>query len=323
MSVLSPNRSGRPASARSQARTAGRGGARSGAPRAGRPSAWWGLPALLFFGLFAVLPMVLVVYLSLTTWGGLGSPQFVGFANWTRLLGDSVMHRAIALTLMLTIGSWAVQTPISLLLGVWASGRQRNRAVLSAVFFVPLLLSSAAIAIIWRALLDPNFGPLARIGPLVGVPGLDLLSSESGAFIVILFVSAWQFIPLHTLLYQGGARQIPESLYQASEIDGAGRYRAFWHITLPQLRNTITTSSVLMIVGSLTYFDTVLIITGGGPGHATTIVPYLMYEAGFENYQYGYASAVACVLVAVATLASLLMVRFTGFGSMRSTREGM
>lgn len=322
MSVLSPNRDGRHASARSRARTAA-GGARPGAHRAGRPSAWWGLPALLFFSLFAVLPMGLVIYLSLTDWGGLGSPQFIGFENWARLAGDPVMHQAILLTLLLTAGSWAMQTPIAMLLGVWAAGRQRNRAVLSAIFFVPLLLSSAAIAIIWRALLDPNFGPLAQIGPMIGVPGLDILSSESGAFLVILFVSGWQFIPLHTLLYQGGARQIPESLYQAAEIDGAGRYRSFWHITLPQLRNTITTSSVLMIVGSLTYFDTVLIITGGGPGHATTIVPYLMYEAGFENYEYGYASAVACVLVAVATLASLLMVRFTGFGSMRSTREGM
>jgi len=266
---------------------------------------------------------VLVVYLSLTDWGGLGTPQFSGFGNWATLIEDPVMHQAIVLTLLLTGGSWLLQTPISLLLGVWAAGRQRNRAVLSAVFFVPLLLSSAAIAIIWRALLDPNFGPLAEIGPIIGMPGLDVLSSENGAFGVILFVSAWQFIPLHTLLYQGGARQIPESLYQAAEIDGAGRYRAFWHITVPQLRNTITTSSVLMIVGSLTYFDTVLIMTGGGPGNATTIVPFLMYSEGFQNYQYGYASAVACVLVAVATIASLLMVRFTGFGRMRSTREGM
>ncbi|QBI54479.1 L-arabinose transport system permease protein AraP [Streptomonospora litoralis] len=322
MSVVSPNRDGRKAQTRSRARTAASGGARPG-PRVGRPSAWWGLPAILFFSVFAVLPMVLVVYLSLTTWGGLGVPQFTGLSNWIRLVGDPVAHRAILLTLILTGGSWALQTPIALLLGVWASGRQRNRAVLSAIFFVPLLLSSAAIAIIWRALLDPNFGPLTTIGPLIGMPGLDFLSSETGAFGVILFVSAWQFIPLHTLLYQGGARQIPESLYQAAEIDGAGRYRAFWHITLPQLRNTITTSSVLMVVGSLTYFDTVLIITGGGPGHATTIVPYLMYEAGFQNYQFGYASAVACVLVAFATLASLLMVRFTGFGKMRSTREGM
>ncbi|WP_046470097.1 carbohydrate ABC transporter permease [Allosalinactinospora lopnorensis] len=291
---------------------------RGSTPRAGRPGAAWALPALLFFGAFAILPMVLVGYLSLTAWGGLGTPRFVGVENWSRLAGDPVMRRAIGLSAALTAASWAVQTPISLLLGVWAAGPQRNRAVLSAVFFVPLLLSTAAIAILWRALLEPNFGPLARLGSFP-----DLLGSVDTAFMVIVFVSAWQFIPLHTLLYQGGARQIPASLYQAAEIDGAGRAGAFWHITLPQLKNTLTTSSVLMVVGSLTYFDTVLILTGGGPGTGTTIVPYLMYQAGFESWEMGYASAVACTLVVVATVVSLAMVRFTGFGSMRSTREGM
>ncbi|MFC3518306.1 carbohydrate ABC transporter permease [Streptomonospora nanhaiensis] len=323
MSVLSPSRDGRRPTAVPSARTAPSGRARRAGPRVGRPGAWWALPALAFFAAFAILPMGLVVYLSFTEWGGLGDPRFIGTDNWTRLVGDPAMHRAVVLTLVLSVSSWAVQTPIALLLGVWAAGRQRNRAILSAVFFVPLLLSSAAVAIIWRALLDPNFGPLAQIGPLIGMPGLDLLSDGAAAFGVIVFVTAWQFIPLHMLLYQGGARQIPASLYQAAEIDGAGRLRAFWHITLPQLRNTITTSSVLMVVGSLTYFDTVLILTGGGPGTDTTIVPYLMYRVGFESYQYGYASAIAFTLVVVATAVSLVMVRLTGFGAMRSTREGM
>ncbi len=278
----------------------------------------WALPAVLFFAVFAILPLALVAYLSLTAWNGLGTPDFVGAQNWERLAGDPVMHQAVGLSVALTVLSWLVQTPIAMLLGVWAAGPQRNRAFLSVIFFVPLLLSTAAIAILWRALLQPDFGPLARFGWFP-----DLLGGENTAFLVIVFVTAWQFIPLHTLLYQGGARQIPASLYQAAEIDGASKGAAFWHITLPQLRNTITTSSVLMVVGTLTYFDTVLILTGGGPGTSTTIVPYLMYQSGFESTQMGYASAVACVLVAVATVVSLAMVRFTGFGAMRSTREGM
>ncbi|WP_067973308.1 carbohydrate ABC transporter permease [Nocardiopsis trehalosi] len=312
-----------PATARPAARPPARRGGAARGPRAGRPSALWTLPGLLFFGVFAALPMALVAYLSLTTWGGLGDPRFTGLDNWTRLAGDPVMHRAVVLSLVLTAATWAVQTPISLLLGVWAAGRQRTRAVLSAIFFLPLLLSSAAIALIWRSLLDPNFGPLAWIAPRVGAPDADLLGDPTGAFLVIIAVTAWQFIPLHTLLYQGGARQIPASLYEAAEIDGAGRWTAFRHITLPQLRNTITTSSVLMVVGALTYFDTVLILTGGGPGSDTTIVPFLMYEAGFERWEMGYASAIALTLVVAATAVSLVMVRVTGFGAMRSTREGM
>ncbi|OKI12288.1 ABC transporter [Nocardiopsis sp. TSRI0078] len=302
-----------------------RGGAaaRAAVPRTGRPGPLWAVPGLLYFAFFAALPMMLVAYLSLTSWGGLGSPRFIGLENWSRLASDPLMRKAVGLSLLLTALSWAVQTPISLLLGVWAAGRQRSRAVLSAIFFLPLLLSSAAIAIIWRALLDPNFGPLAWLGPRLGLESVNLLGGSNSAFLVIVFVSAWQFIPLHMLLYQGGARQIPPSLYQAAEIDGAGRLRAFWHITLPQLRHTVTTSSVLMVVGSLTYFDTVLIMTGGGPGTSTTIVPFLMYRSGFESWELGYASAVAFTLVLVATVVSLLMVRFTGFGNMRSTREGM
>ncbi|WP_246406547.1 carbohydrate ABC transporter permease [Nocardiopsis aegyptia] len=273
--------------------------------------------------MFAALPMVLVAYLSLTSWGGLGTPEFVGLENWSRLAGDPVMRRAVWLSLVLTVLNWIVQTPIALLLGVWAAGPQRNRAVLSAIFFLPLLLSSAAIAIIWRALLDPNFGPLAWLGPRLGLGSVDVLGGPTSAFAMIVFVTAWQFIPLHMLLYQGGARQIPASLYEAARIDGAGMLRSFWHITLPQLRHTITTSSVLMVVGSLTYFDTVLILTGGGPGTDTTIVPFLMYRAGFRSWELGYASAIAFTLVVVATVIALLLVRFTGFGSMRSTREGM
>lgn len=283
------------------------------ASRAGRPHAAWALPGVLFFTFFAVVPMALALYLSFTSWDGLGDPQPVGLDNWRKLLDDPRMTQSLWLTVVLTVASWVFQTVIALLLGVWAAGRQRNRAILSAVFFVPFLLSSTAIAILFYALLDPNFG----------IVQADTLGSQSGAFLAIVFVGGWQFIPFHTLIYQGGARQIPDVLYQAAAIDGAGRYRQFFSITLPQLRHTITTSTVLMVVGSLTYFETVLILTKGGPGTDTAILPYLMYEAGFKTYDFGYASAIASFLVIAATGLSLVLVRLTGFGGMRSTREGM
>ncbi|MFF0188910.1 carbohydrate ABC transporter permease [Streptomyces sp. NPDC005244] len=294
-----PRTAGRP-------RSAGRGGA-------GRPSAALALPAILFFAFFAIAPMVLAFYLSFTQWNGLGDPRPVGLANWRKLLDDDRLTQSLTVTVALTVVSWAFQTVLSLLLGVWAAGRQRNRAILSAIFFTPFLLSSTAISLLFYALLDPNFGIIHA----------DTLGTTSGAFLAIVFVGGWQFIPFHTLIYQGGARQIPEVLYQAAAIDGAGRLRQFFSITLPQLRNTATTSGVLMIVGSLTYFETVLILTQGGPGTDTAILPYLMYQAGFKSYDFGYASAVASFLVIAATALSLLMVRLSGFGAMRSTREGM
>lgn len=291
----------------------GSGGGKTVKVRAGRPNAVWALPAVLFFTFFAVVPMGLAFYLSFTKWDGLGDPKPVGFANWQKLLDDPRLTQSLGITLMLMAASWVFQTVISLLLGVWAAGHQRNRAILSAIFFVPFLLSSTAIALLFYALLDPNFGIIRE----------NTLGSTSGAFLAIVFVGGWQFIPFHTLIYQGGARQIPQVLYQAAAIDGAGRYRQFFSITLPQLRRTITTSTVLMVVGSLTYFETVLILTKGGPGTDTAILPYLMYEAGFKSYDFGYASAIASFLVVAATGLSLILVRLTGFGGMRSTREGM
>ncbi|RKN45965.1 sugar ABC transporter permease [Streptomyces hoynatensis] len=265
----------------------------------------------------------MVFYLSFTDWDGLANPHWVGGENWSKLWDDQRMRDAIWLSVLLTVLSWAVQTPLALLLGVWAAGKQRNRAVLSAIFFLPLLASSVALGLLWKTIFDSNLGLMAQISDWFNLDNADPLGSESGALWVIVFVSAWQWVPFHTLIYQGGARQIPRSFYDAASIDGAGTVRQFFTITLPQLRNTIVTSSVLMVVGALTYFDTVLIITRGGPGDATTIVPYLMYKEGFDSFNLGYASAVAVALVVVATAVSLLMVRLTGFSRMRSTREGM
>ncbi|MER5266240.1 sugar ABC transporter permease [Actinosynnema sp. NPDC002837] len=272
------------------------------------------MPAFGFFALFAVLPMLLVIYLSFTAWDGLGTPALNGGENWSRLLEDSEARASVWRTLVLMVVSWLVQTPIALLIGVWAAGKQRSRAVLSSIFFLPLLLSTAAIALLWQALLEPNFGAFVD-GPLfLGDPDIAL-------YTVVLVIS-WQFIPFHTLLYQGAARAVPASLYEAATIDGASRVSKFRHITLPQLRYTIVTSSVLMLVGSLTTFDTVLILTNGGPGTATRILPLHMYITGFSGFEMGYASAIAVVLVVLGTALSLAVMRWSGFRQMSSQQEG-
>jgi xylobiose transport system permease protein len=236
---------------------------------------------------------------------------------------DDVLS-SLGRTFLLSLLCWVTQTVLSMGIGVWSAGRQRNRAVLSAIFFVPLLLSAAAVALTWRSILDPNFGLDASFGHWFGQQdGLNLLGRDAGALGAIVLVVSWQFVPFHALLYQSATRNIPQSLYDAATIDGASRWGMFRNITLPQLRNTIVTSSTIMIVGSLTYFETVLLLTNGGPGGATRVLPFLMYRTGFTNYELGYASAIATVLVLLGTGLSLLIVRFSGFASMRSTLEGM
>ncbi|WP_308252173.1 sugar ABC transporter permease [Pseudonocardia sp. KRD291] len=291
--------------------------------RAGRPGFVWVAPALAFFALFALVPMVVVVFLSFTAYDGLNPPQWVGLDNWARLGADPLFAESLWLSFGLTAASWVLQTAVALPLGVWLARRGRTRAILAAIFFVPLLMSSAAIAVLWGTLLDPNFGLAGVLGPLVGIADGNVIGNSRFAFAAVVLVIGWQYMPFHTLLYQAAARAIPVQLYDAARVDGAGRWRTFVSITVPQLRDTIITSGVLIVVGSMTTFEVVLILTEGGPGTATRILPLHMYLTGFRSFDMGYASALAVVLLVLGTALSLLIARVTGYRKMASQREGL
>ncbi|BBE24351.1 ABC transporter [Arthrobacter sp. MN05-02] len=288
--------------------------------RAEGPSAWMVVPALAFFLVFAVLPLLGVVFLSFTNWNGLGAITWAGLESWQTALTDSVTMNALIVTLKIMVYSLVVQVPISLLLGVFTAGTQRYRAVLAVLYFVPLLLSSAAVAIAFKALLDPNLG----MGPGLGLPFLaqNWLGSADLVLFVVIFVIAWQFVPFHTLIYQGGVRQIPASFYEAAQIDGAGRIQQFFHITLPQLKYTIITSSTLMVLGSLAYFDLIFVLTAGGPGYATRLLPLHMYLTGFRANDMGAASALGVILVVIGLGLALVLQRLGGKNRSSSQLEG-
>ncbi len=283
----------------------------SAGPGDSGPSFWLAVPALLFFGAFAVVPLAGVVVLSVMEWDGLTDPTWTGLTNWADVLSDPVTHDAIWLSVKVMVLSWLVQTPISLLLGVLIAGRGRYRALLGVLFFVPLLMSAAGIALMFKTLLDPNFGMSRGLG--IDALSQNWLGSPDLVLYVVVFVIAWQFVPFHTLLYQAGARQIPAQLYEAAQLDGAGRVRQFVSITLPQLRYTIITSSMLILVGSLTYFDLVFVLTGGGPGNATRLLPLDMYLTGFSDNDMGQASTLAVLLVVGGLALSVLLSRFSSF----------
>ena len=139
---------------------------------------------------------------------------------------------------------------------------------------------------------------------------------------VVIFVVSWQFIPFHALIYQGGVMQIPKSMFEAAEIDGAGTVRQFFSITLPQLKYTIITSSTLMVVGSLTFFDLIFVLTAGGPGDATRVLALDMYKRGFQANLMGPASAIAVILVLVG-LGLALLLRRVGGSTTDSQLEGV
>ena len=282
--------------------------------------AWLVLPALLFFTVFGIVPLVGVFALSLTSWDGIGPVTFAGLDSWRSVLTDPGLPHALLVTFLIMALSWVVQTPISLLIGVFIAGNQRYRALLAVLYFIPLLLSSAAIAIVYKALLDPNFG----IGAGLGLDFLNQnwLGRPWLALGVVVFVVSWQFVPFHSLIYQGGVRQIPVSMYEAAQIDGAGRVKQFFHITVPQLKYTIITSSTLMVVGSLTFFDLIFVLTQGGPGDATRSLALDMYLRGFRASLMGPASAIAVILVVVGLVLALLLQRLGGKDANTSQLEG-
>ena len=299
-----------------------RGASRTGTSRAGRTGSvtWMALPALVFFIAFGVVPLLGVLGLSFTRWDGIGAIYPAGFDSWRSVLKDPGLLHALYVTFLVMILSWLVQTPASILIGVFLASHARYRGVLAVLFFIPLLLSSAAIAVAYKALLDPNFGLGA--GLQIGFLSQDWLGEDKLALGVVIFIVSWQFIPFHSLIYQGGVRQIPRTMYEAAEIDGAGRVRMFWSITLPQLKYTIVASSTLMVVGSLTFFDLIFVLTAGGPGDATRVLALDMYKTGFQANLMGPASAIAVILVLVGLALALLLRRIGGGGASDSQLEG-
>jgi raffinose/stachyose/melibiose transport system permease protein len=282
--------------------------------------AWMALPALLVFVAFGVLPLLGVLLLSFTSWDGIGVIRPAGFDSWRAVLTDPGLPHALWVTFVIMALSWLVQTPLSILIGVFLAGHQRYRELLAVLYFIPLLLSSAAIAITYKALLDPNFG----LGAGLHLPLLtqDWLGDGTLAMGVIIFVVSWQYIPFHSLIYQGAVRQIPRSIYEAAQLDGAGGVRTFFRITLPQLKYTIITSSTLMVVGSVVFFDLIFVLTEGGPGDATRNLALLMYKRGFQANLMGQASAIAVILVLVGLALALLLRRLGGGGTSASQLEG-
>lgn len=285
------------------------------------PSLWLAAPALGFFILFAIIPLFGVLVLSFMRWDGLGSPDWAGLVNWSAVLSDPTTVNALKLTVAMMVLNWLVQAPLSLLLGVFMAGRQRYRAVLAVMYFVPLLFSSVAVGLAFKSLMDPNFG----LGVALHLDWLskDWLGTPSLALPALVVVLAWCFIPFHSLLYQGAVRQIPASIMEAAKIDGAGRVTMFFSIILPQLRNTIVTSTTLMVVGSFTYFDLIYVMTQGGPGDATRVLPLDMYLRGFKSFQMGPAAVIGVIIAVLGLAASYALNRLAGTNRMDSQLEGV
>ncbi|MGH9107316.1 MAG: carbohydrate ABC transporter permease [Acidimicrobiales bacterium] len=282
-------------------------------------------PTMALYGAFIIVPTAFALFLSFTSWNVDGPIKWAGFANWREFFSDPVSGQSLLVTFELAGLSWLAQTPVAMALGIFIAGMQRYRAVYAAIYLLPLLMSTAGLSLMWEDVLFPQYGGLAWLGTHAHLRFLsqNYLGSTHLALYTIVVIIAWQFVPFHTLIFQAGRRAIPAELYDAASVDGANTRQSFWHVTLPQLRYSIVTSSTLVLVGSLTYFDIIYILTSGGPGNTTRVLAMDMYNVGFNQTEFGYASAIAAVLGLIGILLAILLVKLSGFGSMEGTQEGI
>ena len=281
-------------------------------------------PTTILLVVFYLFPLAQTVFYSFTDWnpgtGTVGS--IVGAQNFVEVLTNAEFLRAAGNTGLYVI----VVVPCSLALGLFFTAMLatpfRGRGIYRTLMFTPYIAPIVGSALIFSYLLTPLGGLVNNGLGLLGLPSIAFLTTEPWAMVSVIIFSIWQLVGYTMIIYSAALSNVPASYYEAATIDGAGRYKQFFRITLPLLRYTIITSTVLMLVGSFTTFDTILILTGGGPGTATRIAPLYMYITGFSGFEFGYASAISVLLLLLGAGLSLVVTRATGFRTMQSQQEG-
>lgn len=267
------------------------------------------LPGLALYLLFVLFPVIQAAHYSLFSWDGLRPlTDFVGLDNYTRALNSDVFTGAVSHNVFLIVLSLAIQIPFSLFLAVLLNRRFRGRAVFRLIFFLPYVLSEAITGVIFLLILQP--GALldssltgAGLGGLIPVDGW--LGDMNLVLIVMFVIISWKYFGFHMILLLAGLQGIPREIEEAALIDGAGRWQAFRHITLPLLGPTLRVSIFLSIIGALQLFDMVWVMTGGGPVNASDTMATTMFKAGLKGQEMGYGSALAVILFMFALVLAL------------------
>jgi raffinose/stachyose/melibiose transport system permease protein len=270
-------------------------------------------PAFALFLVFLVYPIFRSLYYSLFDWNGLGpAVDFVGLDNFRQILTDNIFLRAVGDGLLIVVLSLAIQLPFSLGLSIMVGRDLPGRAFFRTIFFMPYVLSEVITAIIWMGLLspDPSQGLINAL--LVLIPGVqpqNFLSDPNQVMACVFVVLTWKYFGLHMLLYMAGLQSIPREIEEAALIDGANTWQMIRNITIPLLSGTIRTTIYLSVLGSLTQFNLIWIMTKGGPVNASEVMATYMYRFGFVRFQLGYGSAVALVMLLICLAFSIAYLR--------------
>ncbi len=280
----------------------------------GRAAFFFMLPSLLILLVFVIVPILQVGWMSFLDWRlEVDQQSFIGLENYTHLLEDERFWNALKNTGVYTLGVVPGQILLALIFALALNEKIRGRTFFRAIFFLPVIVSFAVEAILWRFLLDPDLGMVTYYSRLLNLPTSEWLRSMTWAMPTIILISVWRWFGYNLVILLAGLQGIPEVYYEAAKVDGAGGFRRFVHITLPMLRPALIFTLVNAVISSLQVFDQIYVMTGGGPLFKTeTLVAYI-YHQGFEIFDFGYASAAACVLFLLilgVTLAQLKILRY-------------
>lgn len=279
---------------------------------------WSGLflsPTLLIIGVFTVVPLLITVVISFTDWSvfrPLGDWEYVGLRNYESLLANTTRMQAIWNTIAYVVLSVVFTVPLAALVAMLLYfPKLRGAGVVRVALFATYVIPTIAVVIVWGNLYAPGYGPFSAAFTAVGLPAPGWLSDPKLALISVVVFNVWQMLGYYVILLTAGLTQIPEELYEAAKIDGAGILRQTWSVTIPLLKPTLLFVVLMTIVNSIQVFDPIYLLTRGGPANATNVLSYEIQRAAFEYNKAGDAAALSVSLLMIVVLVGAVVVVVT------------
>ncbi len=268
-------------------------------------------PITLILLLFVIGSVMISIVLGFTKYNIITPPVFEGLDNYIRLASDSVFLKALINTLKLIALIVPLQTVLGIAVSVFlVANRKRMLGKLAnCIIFIPVLCADAVVGVVWRELLNGHFPVVEAVFGVFGIDPSLLLGSSKTALIVVGMVAVWKYMGYFSVIYSSGLLGISDTYYEAAKVDGAGKIRCFFSITLPMLKPTIIMAVFFSLTQSLRCFDLIFNLTGGGPNNATTTLVLYAYNSCFGSSRAGYAMAISNILLLVVLLIALLQSR--------------
>ena len=269
-------------------------------------------PAFVLMLIFTVYPVISSFILSFQEVRGV-EKTFVGLANYSRLIHDPVFYKSLLNTFQLLIIQVPIMVSLALLIAVGLhSSMVKAKAFFRIAYFMPAITALVAASIVFMILLDEHFGLVNYFLSFLGVDKIKWLTSPFWAKVSVILVMTWRWTGYNMVIILAGLQNIPSDLYEAASIDGAGKVKQFFLITIPQLKPVFIFTVVMSTIGTLQLFDEPFILTAGGPNNATMTITLYLYQTGFKYFEFGYASAIAYVLVLITAVISWIQMKLVG-----------